>query len=72
MYIISNHKIDKFVSIQLIDGIVTPIWVNGKNIAKVFDTLEGALNAEVVLNDFLSNELNEVVEFNSLIPYYNL
>ncbi len=72
MYIISNHKTDRFVSIQLINGIVTPIWVSGKNVAKVFDTLESALTAEVVLNDFLSNELNEVVEFNSLIPYYSL
>lgn len=73
-FIISNHAQTKFISISCdFSRSETSIhWYGNKSLATVYNTVEEALKAEEALNDFIGDELAEIVDYQTLIPYYDV
>lgn len=71
-YIISNFKKDKFINLNYNGKTLLPMWVGTKEMARLFDNINEAYDAEEKLDDFIGDEKTLIVDYVTLEQVYEM
>lgn len=71
-YIISNFKKDKFINLNYNSKTLLPMWVGSKTMARLFDNIIDAYDAEEKLEDFIGDEKTLIVDYVTLEQVYEM